>query len=348
MENKIKFSVIIPVYNAEKYLKKCLKSVLNQTYDNYEIIAVNDGSTDKSGEILQQFSKKHSVIKYIFQENKGEFCARKTGIMAATGDYITFIDPDDWYSPDLLNVVCCEIQKNDADIIQFCNYKIRYGIKKSKKRSADMFHINNSIILDFINGYGEISYVIWNKAFRSDIIKEAIKDYSIRLRLGADAYTNLLILTSGKASNVSIIPNVLYNYRQGSGVSSAKDRINAYQETMKFKKALCDLSAQKVNDKDILKSIYVDICSITKYYSYVITENCTHTERKEIIEKYVFSNPTVQETKEYFSEHKTNIEICKTLSDFDLEQYCNYIEEYAEEFKNNLTPYQKIQRILHI
>ena len=85
-------SVIIPVYNVEKYLTKCLDSVVNQTYTNLEIICVNDGSPDNSAKILEAFAKKDSRIKIINQENKGLSGARNTGIESATGDYIVFLD----------------------------------------------------------------------------------------------------------------------------------------------------------------------------------------------------------------------------------------------------------------
>ena len=92
-----KISVIIPVYNTEKYLEQCLESVINQTYKDLEIICVNDASTDNSFDVINEYSKKDSRIKYInFETNKGVSAARNVGLEAATGDYICFIDSDDW------------------------------------------------------------------------------------------------------------------------------------------------------------------------------------------------------------------------------------------------------------
>ena len=96
MENKEVVSIVIPIYNVEAYLKQCLETIVNQTYPNLEIILVNDGSPDKSEEICKEFFKRDSRIRYVRQVNGGLSAARNTGIDLATGDYITFVDPDDW------------------------------------------------------------------------------------------------------------------------------------------------------------------------------------------------------------------------------------------------------------
>lgn len=95
MEKKL-ISIIVPVYNAEKYLQKCLDSILEQTYQNLEIIIVNDGSTDNSGQICQEYEKKDSRIIYIEKENGGVSDTRNTGLDRMTGSYVTFVDSDDW------------------------------------------------------------------------------------------------------------------------------------------------------------------------------------------------------------------------------------------------------------
>ena len=100
MNKTDKISVIIPIYNVEKYLSKCLDSVINQTYKNLEIICVNDGSPDNCHQILEEYKNKDSRIVVIEQENGGEGSARNRGIRAVTGNYIAFVDPDDWVELD--------------------------------------------------------------------------------------------------------------------------------------------------------------------------------------------------------------------------------------------------------
>ncbi len=112
-------SVIIPVYNVEKYLPKCLESVTNQTYKSLEIICVNDGSPDNSSEILEAFAKKDGRIKIINQANKGLSGARNTGVDAATGDYIVFLDSDDWMDVECLATAVNVAEKDGSDTVMW-------------------------------------------------------------------------------------------------------------------------------------------------------------------------------------------------------------------------------------
>ena len=103
MQGNIKFSIIVPVYNVERYVERCIDSIVAQTYPAYEIICVNDGSTDGSLEVLQRLADGHPSIKIIDQANKGLGGARNSGVAQATGDYIWFIDSDDWIEPGMLS-----------------------------------------------------------------------------------------------------------------------------------------------------------------------------------------------------------------------------------------------------
>lgn len=111
-----KVSIVVSVYNVEKYLNECLDSILNQTYTNLEIITVDDGSTDNSSSILDEYSKKDSRIKVIHQENKGVSSARNLGFDVATGDYIIFLDADDVFKPDMIEKMLNSSLKHNTDI----------------------------------------------------------------------------------------------------------------------------------------------------------------------------------------------------------------------------------------
>ena len=113
-------SIIIPVYNVEKYLRQCLDSVVNQTYRNFEVVCVNDGSTDTSIEILQEYKKEYSNFRVYTQENKGLGITRNVGVSHATGDYLYFLDSDDYIEPDLIEELTKIITENkNIDIIKF-------------------------------------------------------------------------------------------------------------------------------------------------------------------------------------------------------------------------------------
>ena len=119
MTSNVKVSVIVPVYNVEKYLKDCLNSVINQTLEDIEIICVNDGSTDNSLAILEDYAKKDSRIKIINQKNKGLSGARNTGMKHVQGEYILFLDSDDWLKEDALSELYWSHLDDNLDMLFF-------------------------------------------------------------------------------------------------------------------------------------------------------------------------------------------------------------------------------------
>ena len=130
--NKPKISVIVPVYNVDRYLEICIDSLINQTYDNLEIILINDGSTDDSKLICEKYLKLDKRIKLINQKNKGVSSARNNGIRNSSGEYIVFVDSDDWVDLDYFERLYNAAKKYDSDIALATN--IRVGKRKSKKR----------------------------------------------------------------------------------------------------------------------------------------------------------------------------------------------------------------------
>lgn len=112
-----KISVIVPIYNVEKYLNKCIDSIVNQTYKNLEIILIDDGSTDGSGDICDEYAGRDMRIKVFHQENKGVVAARKVGIKNATGEYIGFVDGDDYIDSNMFAELYHLINKKEADIV---------------------------------------------------------------------------------------------------------------------------------------------------------------------------------------------------------------------------------------
>lgn len=112
-----KISIIVPVYNTSKYIKDCINSMTSQTYDNLEIVIVNDGSTDNSAEIISQFASKDSRIKVVYQENQGLSGARNTGIDASSGNYIMFLDSDDWIDLKTCETALKEIKASNSDVL---------------------------------------------------------------------------------------------------------------------------------------------------------------------------------------------------------------------------------------
>ena len=143
-----KFSIIIPIYNTEKYLEKCITSVLNQSYTDFEIILINDGSIDNSLKIINSFKKKDKRIKVINQENKGLSCSRNNGIEIAAGEYILFLDSDDYFNSDLL-LKLNKSSNNNPDLIRFQVTKIEKNFK-TKYKEKTFFNLSGEEAFNYL------------------------------------------------------------------------------------------------------------------------------------------------------------------------------------------------------
>lgn len=160
------FSVIVPVYNVEKYLDKCLASILGQTFKDYECIIVDDGSPDNSNTIIDNYVKKDQRFKVIHQKNMGLSAARNVGLDIAKGDYITFIDSDDYIANDYLEKFASKITSTDADIV-ICGFIEVYAeyIKEVSSKSENTDEIKKNILADVLHAYP------WNKCYKKDLFQ---------------------------------------------------------------------------------------------------------------------------------------------------------------------------------
>lgn len=167
MENKI--SVIVPIYKVEKYLNRCVDSIINQTYQNLEIILVDDGSPDNSGLISDEYASIDHRVKVIHQSNGGLSDARNAGIDIATGDYIGFVDSDDFIHPDMFRDLYDRIQKHDADIAQ-CSYRAVTEDTFIDPGADNEKVINNLEALELIYTRYNVDYVVaWDKLYRKHL-----------------------------------------------------------------------------------------------------------------------------------------------------------------------------------
>ena len=145
MSNTKNISVIVPVYKAEKYLSRCVNSILGQTFSDFELILIDDGSPDKSGILCEEFAKKDARIRVIHQKNQGVSAARQKGLDNATGEYVIHADPDDWVEPDWLETLYLEAERTKADMVM-CDFERVYSDKTfycSQKNKSTKF-VNTS------------------------------------------------------------------------------------------------------------------------------------------------------------------------------------------------------------
>lgn len=235
-----KVSIIIPIYNVEKYLALCLNSVINQTLEDIEIICVEDGSTDNSKKILAEYEKAESRIRVIWHsDNMGTGMARKHGVLAAQGQYIMFLDSDDELFPQACEVAYAAILKNKTDVVQF---GVKVVNKEGKTMQFEHLCIDESGRLEDYNllclrQKGKLkSWEITNKIFRSELCKRACGDMmAAHLSMAEDVY--LFCILGYYAKSVSMINEQLYLYRWGVGVSTTLHTVQ-FVSLENFKKLL--------------------------------------------------------------------------------------------------------------
>lgn len=206
-------SVVVPVYNCEKYIKKCIYSILNQSLENIEIIIIDDGSTDKSQEILDEICKDDLRIKLIKQKNKGVSAARNKGIEIASGKYIGFVDSDDYIHKDMYKKMYEKAIENDCDIV-VCNVNdvtnnnkkvslnLKQGIIDIKKLTVDKF---------LMEEYPKLGTAVWHKIFRSELIKKnKIEFINYNQVSSEDTIFNYMSMI--KSNRIYCIEEPLYDY----------------------------------------------------------------------------------------------------------------------------------------
>ena len=202
-----KISIIVPVYNVEKYLRKCVDSILNQTFKDFELILVDDGSIDTSGKICDEYNLKDNRIKVIHKENGGLSSARNAGLDIAQGEYIGFVDSDDWIELDMYEKLYKICKENDTDV---GIVGINYGGASEKKKSKKIEIYSNKLILDDLvyNKGKEITWPAWNKLWLKKVIGES------RFKEGRIYEDGLFLYSlSSKIKKVAKIDYEAYNYR---------------------------------------------------------------------------------------------------------------------------------------
>lgn len=232
----IKLSFIVPVYNVKAYLRKCVDSLLHQNYDDYEIILVDDGSTDPSGLIVDQLAcdvrcnMENGIcgpeIHVIHQENKGLSGARNTGIAAARGEYICFVDSDDYWEPNVLGGLMAQIEREKLDVLRFTYQNVhikndKYEVFQPYKHSHYVDHQTDIVDgLQFLNNRLGYQCYAWQFIVKTEIVKE--ERFTEGINYEDVEWTPRMLL---QAQRVNSIDKVVYNYllREGS-ITANRDK----------------------------------------------------------------------------------------------------------------------------
>lgn len=242
----LKISIIIPIYNAYGYLRKCLDSVCRQSYTNLEIICVDDGSTDGTGDILDEFAKNDKRIIALHQENHGESNARNTALKMASGEYIGFVDCDDWIDFDMYETMIQKAAEYDLDIVATSWYREDdwncQMIQNEMTVKKDI--INRDELLKYIymrDSYRGFAYM-WNKIYKRNILTDRegnLIKFDETLRIGGDVL--FLAQAAIRANRTMYMEQSFYHYiqRKDSGchmldLEKMQDWLRAYDMTLQL------------------------------------------------------------------------------------------------------------------
>ena len=205
MEPKV--SVIVPVYKAEKYLHRCVDSLLAQTFRDYEILLVDDGSPDRSGEICDEYAKIDSRVRVFHKANGGVSSARQCGIDNARGEYTIHADPDDWVEPEMLEELYKKAKEEDADMV-ICDYYVNYRrkqiYKQQKPNTLNHDTIMRQLLLQQLHG------ACWNKLVRRKLIIDFAISFPLDMTIWEDLYVNCCFLMH--EVKVSYLGRAFYHY----------------------------------------------------------------------------------------------------------------------------------------
>ena len=254
---KPKVSVIVPIYNVENYLAKCIESIINQTLKEIEIILVNDGSTDGSRKIAEEYASLDNRIRIINQENLGQGQARNRGIDVASAEYIGFVDSDDWIDLNMYEELYKSVIKDKADI-GVCSRKVydEYGHLEHKKMVEDNESFNiSSDISEYIIKHLFYPHTVssCNKLYRANLIKQNNIKFKSVYEVGSeDALFNYCILLNTK--KVITVKEVFYNGLEREGSTTRKYKENSMKRTANLIREVYEYS-NKINKNDVASEI---------------------------------------------------------------------------------------------
>lgn len=292
MLNNIKISLIVPCYNIRKYLPRCIESILAQTYKNLEIILISDGSTDGTDEVIREYAKKDSRIIPIFKQNSGVSDTRNRGLDIATGDYIGFVDGDDYIEPEMYETLLKNAIENNADI-SHCGYqmvfpsRVDYYYNTGKKVIQD----NKKGIRDIIVGdYVEPSPCI--KIYRKNIVNNL--RMPINIKINEDVLFNFYAFVNSKKSVYEDLPFYHYILRKGSAATS-KINPNKLFDPVRVRKEIFEYSLKNLDNEiqSVAYSSYLN--SIINLYRVV-----SNSKLKEYKEESFILKGQIKEIKGKF------------------------------------------------
>jgi len=305
------FSIIIPVYQVEKYLEQCLESVLNQNFNDYEVILIDDGSTDNSGKICDDYASKYSNIEVIHQTNSGPSVARNNGMERANGDYIVFIDSDDYIEPDSFKQFYMELTKSHFPDLLITSFKT---IKSSGEtnhhdlflQKYDISAINKEQVIKLLFDQSECVWPSWRYIVKRKLIEKHHISFPPGMLHEDHAWIPKIFLS---AETFSRLNYYWYNYR--------RDNMNSITNNMRFQ-----------NIMDIIKSHTLNIQYFSKKcHNPIMVKYLTQRSSKEFLDILLLRYPlqSKKDQRKIIKFYKENQKVFKQNNSFKYLLFFNFV-----------------------
>lgn len=322
-----KVTIIVPVYNVEKYLREAIESAMNQTYKNIEILLIDDGSTDSSGKICDEYAKKDERIKIFHQKNKGLSGARNTGLKNATGKYIMFLDSDDTYEKEACEKLLNHIEETNADYVigNYTNMDEDGTIWDKPVFNKDKYQQFKLSITDYEKSFYIMNSGVWNKIFRKSFLDELGILFEERLPAEDAIFTTYCFM---KSKNVYYLPDVVYDYRLRYSDSISTSCSKKYFMGINKAYRLIYNNFKQNNYLDYYRYFYAKSVNYM-LFKFIDSDKLTNEERISVLDEmkwfYTLSNslkiPTVIKSVKYIIESITNRDYEQTL------KYCEILRQ---------------------
>lgn len=293
----VKISIIIPAYNAAKTIRRCLESIIHQTFENFECIVINDGSSDLTSSICHDYVLKDSRIIVVDKENGGVSSARNLGITLAKGQYVTFVDSDDYVDVGFLNnFITIE---NDSDIVLSCAYTYVQGTNFSARDEHIYYHGSISKSGEFINKlyFSGYTNMPWGKFFRLSFIQQKNISFDLNYQYGEDILFTLDCLNQASYITVSSIPG--YNYVFSKNGLSRNNY--SYEVILKWNDILLSKWTELKERMEYPMFVEAIICNNFTFYTYYLQNN--------VIEDDLPHKIKIARLSEIYTRHRDKIKL---------------------------------------
>ena len=271
-------TIIVPIYNVEQYLQNCVDSIINQTYTNLEILLIDDGSQDRCGEICDEYAKKDGRVRVFHTENRGLSASRNLGLREAKGEFIGFVDSDDWIEPEMYDVLLRKMKETDADIC-VCGYWSE-GVSSTKQfHYTDALYNEKEAMTALI--HGKIGNYTWNKLYRKDAFQ------GISFPVGR-YYEDVDILCEvlSNSGSIKVLDTAKYHYRQRAfSITNSHSGKNLFDYADAYLTRLKYLEEQQPqifaeNKDEILQSVATGFFRVWRWWY-----GCTDKEKEHYANK---------------------------------------------------------------